>query len=252
MLLKESQDDGTKGRSTAAIPLSDAEIDDLTRYLDVTRAELLFARGVILVEGDAERFLVPAFAATMNKLLDSLGITICSVGGTNFVPYAKLLTGLKIPFSIITDWDPGDEDSDPLGHNRTRTLVSAIEQIRTGVVPKAVLDELDAIEDPNEFCDRCEAFGIFSNVDTLEVDLFAGKFIGPIIKTLREGDFGKKRNAWIDGWKKDIKSLDRDNYLKLIEAIGKGCFAQRLVAHMEEAKPPRYIKAAIEFVASHV
>ncbi len=59
LLLKRTQVDGTVGRSTASISLDDDEVDDLTRYLDVTRAEILFARGVILVEGDAS-LAVPA------------------------------------------------------------------------------------------------------------------------------------------------------------------------------------------------
>jgi len=48
LLLKDTSDQGSIGRSTASISLEDDEIDDLTRYLDVTRAEILFARGVIL------------------------------------------------------------------------------------------------------------------------------------------------------------------------------------------------------------
>jgi hypothetical protein len=40
--------------------LKQAEIHDLERYLDATRSNLLFARKVILVEGPAELFLIPA------------------------------------------------------------------------------------------------------------------------------------------------------------------------------------------------
>jgi putative ATP-dependent endonuclease of OLD family len=252
LLLKESKDDGTKGQSTAAIPFSDDEIADLARYLDVTRAELLFARGVLLVEGDAERFLVPAFAENLGVSLDKLGVSVCSVGGTNFAPYAKLLTGLKIPFAVITDWDPVEEDTSPLGHNRTRNLVSVIEQVRTGKAPKELLTKIDELEDYNKFCDKCEEFGIFSNLDTLEVDLFEDDFVDPIIKTLREGEFGKKRTSWIDAWEKDPKSMVRDDYLSLIDSIGKGRFAQRLVSRLGTLQPPRYIKTAIEFVIAHV
>lgn len=36
---------------------------------------------MILVEGDAERFIVPAFAEVLDIPLDMLGITVCSVGG---------------------------------------------------------------------------------------------------------------------------------------------------------------------------
>ena len=110
VLLRSSEFRGTIGRSTAAIPLDNAEVDDLARYIDVTRAEMLFARGVLLVEGDAERFLIPAFAKVMGYPLDEYGITVCSVAGTNFKPYVKLLTGLNIPHAVITDWDPGEKD----------------------------------------------------------------------------------------------------------------------------------------------
>jgi putative ATP-dependent endonuclease of the OLD family len=111
LLLKDTESDGTVGRSTACLSLEDDEVDDLARYLDVTRAEILFARGVILVEGDAERFLVPEFARMVEIPLDKSGISVCSVAGTNFHPYAKLLTGLEIPFAIITDWDPTDDNT---------------------------------------------------------------------------------------------------------------------------------------------
>jgi putative ATP-dependent endonuclease of OLD family len=55
LLLNDTESDGTVGRSTACLSLEDDEVDDLARYLDVTRAEILFARGVILVEGAIEQ-----------------------------------------------------------------------------------------------------------------------------------------------------------------------------------------------------
>ena len=62
VLLKDTADRGSVGSSTAALDLTDTEQEDLGRYLDVTRAEMLFARGILLVEGEAERFLLPVFA----------------------------------------------------------------------------------------------------------------------------------------------------------------------------------------------
>jgi putative ATP-dependent endonuclease of OLD family len=69
VLLKDKGEDGTVGRSTAAIDLSAGETDDLERYLDVTRAEMLFARGVVLVEGDAERSSSPCLHVPWRKSL---------------------------------------------------------------------------------------------------------------------------------------------------------------------------------------
>jgi putative ATP-dependent endonuclease of OLD family len=217
----------------------------------VTRAEILFARGVILVEGDAERFLVPEFAAKLEKPLDHLGITVCSVSGTNFQPYTKFLCGLGIPFAVITDWDPADTGK-PLGYNRAINLVSTIHRISTGTSSKALVAELKAITDYNVLSDRCETYGVFTNVHTLEVDMFKEDFGPAIVETLREGPFGAERMGWIDTWEADRASLDIDKYLSLIEAIGKGRFAQRLTSRISDIDPPAYIASAIEFVASRV
>lgn len=252
VLLKDSGDAGTVGRSTASIDLTDEEVDDLSRYLDVTRAEILFARGVILVEGDAERFLVPVAAGTLKTPLDHLGITVCSVAGTNFTPYVKVLTGLGIPFAVITDWDPDDED-EALGFNRSLNIVSTIEQIRTGKVPKKLLAELAAMEDGGAFAKRCEEYGVFSNFDTLEVDLFNSKaFRASIIETLREGPFGDVRNARIDAWEAEPDKLDKGQFLAMVESIGKGRFAQRLATRIDKIQPLAYIADAIKFVAERV
>jgi putative ATP-dependent endonuclease of the OLD family len=251
LLLKETPADGTIGRSTASLSLTDDEVDDLTRYLDVTRAEMLFARGVILVEGDAERFLVPGFAEHLGKPLDQLGITVCSVAGTNFQPYAKFLGALGIPFSIITDWDPQAERK-PLGYNRALRLVETIERTRTGMSQEALFAELAAIPDYNELEARLDQFGIFTNVRTLEVDLFQDVFGPGMIETLREGNFGSERSAWIDEWEDDPDTLDAERLLSLIDDMGKGRFAQRLATRVAGLDPPGYISRAIEFVAERV
>ena len=252
LLLKDAGDDGTVGHSTAEISLTEAEEDDLARYLDVTRAEMLFARGIILVEGDAEKFLLPVFAEMLGSTLDHHGITVCSVAGTNFRPYAKFLTALGIPFSIVTDWDPRGAKN-PLGFNRALKLVETIERARTGTKPTALIEELDAIEDGNVFGKRCEAFGVFTNIYTLEVDLFNDdNFTAQIIETLREYKFSAERQALIDGWEADPESLDIERYLGLIETIGKGRFAQRLASRIAGIEPPAYIKGAIEYAVGRV
>ncbi|MGO3058799.1 MAG: ATP-dependent nuclease, partial [Halomonas sp.] len=188
VLLKDAGEKGTVGYSAQEINLSDHEADDIARYLDVTRAEMLFARGVILVEGDAEKFLVPALAERIGQPLDRLGITVCSVSGTNFKPYVKFLSGLGIPFSVITDRDP-QEGKKPLAYNRSRGLIAIIAEHCTGESPDDVLAELAGHSDYEDFRKRCEDFGIFSNMQTLEADLFQEGFADAIIGVLREYRF---------------------------------------------------------------
>src|SRR5437016_8217164 len=82
VLLKKA-DDGksTVGQSTANVNLDSTEIEDIERYLDVTRGEMLFAKGILLVEGEAELYTIPVLAQKLGFDLDKLGITVCAIGG---------------------------------------------------------------------------------------------------------------------------------------------------------------------------
>jgi putative ATP-dependent endonuclease of OLD family len=83
VLLKKSSDGkSSEGVSTANLNIDEKEIADLERYIDVTRGEILFAKGIILVEGDAEEFLLPILGKLNNYDFDKLGISVCSVYNT--------------------------------------------------------------------------------------------------------------------------------------------------------------------------
>lgn len=250
LLLRAKGEDGTKGYSTAATGFSTAESEDLARYLDVTRAEMVFARGVLLVEGDAERFLIPAFAACLGVSLDEHGVSICSVSGTNFQPYVKLLGALGIPFAVITDYDEVDEV--PRAYKRALKLVRTIDRARGGDDTDALIK---AIEDMTTYADSfaaCEDFGIFVNSDTLELDLFHDGFATEITATLREQKFSAERQKLLAAWDLKPNTVNRDELLKMIEQMGKGRFAQRMATRVPGKAPPTYIADAIKYVIALV
>ncbi len=85
--------------------------DDLKRYLDVTKSQMLFAKRVIFVEGISEALLLNSFAKLLKKPLDKYSIEVVSLGGVAFEPFAKLFikenehSCLNIPWVIISDDD---------------------------------------------------------------------------------------------------------------------------------------------------
>jgi putative ATP-dependent endonuclease of OLD family len=96
------------GRSPASFGLDKKALDHLRRFLDVTKASLLFARGVILVEGIAEQLLLPQLAKRCEVSLSDAGVSIVNVGGVSFAPFAQLFSSDKLPYrcSIVSDGDP--------------------------------------------------------------------------------------------------------------------------------------------------
>ena len=91
----------------------------------------------------------------------------------------------QIPFCVVTDWDHSD-GKEPLGRRRGLRLVETIERMRTGKKPVALISELEALDDYGELGNRLDAFGVFTNRQTLEVDLFQDGFGSVMIETLRE------------------------------------------------------------------
>lgn len=95
--------------------------EKLERYLDVTRAELFFARRVIFVEGAAELMLVSALAERAKVNLRKHAVSLISVEGLNFDSFLPLFgeAALKIPVAVITDADPIQE---PPGGGKAQPL----------------------------------------------------------------------------------------------------------------------------------
>jgi putative ATP-dependent endonuclease of the OLD family len=82
----------------------------LHRFLDATKSNLFFARGILIVEGDAENLLIPTLAKIIDRPLHRYGVSIVNVGSTAFSHYVKIFhrengepMGFKV--ALITDMD---------------------------------------------------------------------------------------------------------------------------------------------------
>lgn len=80
-------------------------ITDFGYRLNALSAEVFFADGVFLVEGTSEVILYNALAKALNIDLDRLNISIISVEGVGFKPYAAVCNALNIPWVLRTDND---------------------------------------------------------------------------------------------------------------------------------------------------
>ncbi len=83
-----------KGRAFPMGPeytlLSETDYRFLERFLDVTKANLFFARGVLIVEGDAEALLLPTLAHLLGRDLTRYGVSIVNVGSRGLRRYARI------------------------------------------------------------------------------------------------------------------------------------------------------------------
>jgi predicted ATP-dependent endonuclease of OLD family len=79
----------------------------LTKFLDVTRSDILFADKIILVEGIAEKLLLPLFMEKCGCSYEDSHISIVEIGGKHFEHFIELFNGnaIKKKVLVITDRD---------------------------------------------------------------------------------------------------------------------------------------------------
>ena len=239
VLLRKTRDGrSSEGVSAAKLPLAPEVVADLERYLDVTRGEMLFAKGVLLVEGEAERFLLPSLARANQIDFDELGISVCSVAGINFRPYVELLGdhGLRLPVAVLTDGDPA-EGGARRGERRVLNLLQAV------VAPPDL-----AGRTKTERLEMARQHGFFIGDQTCELDLFRSGLHDEIGETLLELAPGDTVRTRARAWRADPDALDPQQLLRDITEIGKGRFAQRLSTRVAPDRWPDYIRGAVEYV----
>ena len=106
----------------------------LRRFLDATKANLFFARGIIVVEGDAENILLPAIAVKLGRPLGKHGVSLVNVGHRGLFRYSRILqredgARMPIPVALIPDRDvPPDVAKKLVGDRRTEGDYTAAEK----------------------------------------------------------------------------------------------------------------------------
>jgi putative ATP-dependent endonuclease of OLD family len=232
--------------TTATVPANSPTLDpndigDLERYLDATRSSLLFARKVMLVEGPAELFLIPALLKQVKNIdLDREGITVVAIFGVHFSPYAKLFSegGLPKRCAIVADGDLKPSDAD------------------------AGVDYEDEFPEPPDLDALTSDFvRVFKNKTTFEraiafsgnIRMFAEttKELGApkvsarlfeIAATLAFGELSEPQ-------KTELNNEVRARILASAKRFGKARFAQVATRHIEHAtEVPKYLVDAVDWL----
>lgn len=116
---------------------SESDYRFLERFLDATKANLFFAKGLILVEGDAENIMIPTIAKIIGKDLHQYGVSIVNVGSTAYKRYVNIFrrkdgSEFGMPISIISDLDVRSieyyQDSDNKGKKQIYRVTEDIKK----------------------------------------------------------------------------------------------------------------------------
>lgn len=223
--------------------LGKKDISRLERYLDASRTNLLFAKGVILVEGDAEHILIPELVRRVLGIsLDELGISLINIGSTGFSNVATLFHDDRVnrKCSILTDNDISivelpkkDEEDNEFERKCRNSEISGIERKK----------KLDI------FCEDNNWLQPFYAKHTFEVDFLMSGNSFEVYETVKNDYKQAARKKKVEDLlkNKDVAIAGKE-VLRLADKFGKGWFAIMIAENIDNiTEIPDYIIEAISF-----
>lgn len=234
----------------------------LQRYLDVTRSQLFFSNGCVLVEGVSEALLIECFAKKLGKSLTERQIEIVNMEGTAFYQFLLLFNSkdetLRLPFKIAVVTD-GDEFTASKDFSLSNLIdEDKLESLREGIKNSA---ECNRIPKLRRFSTN-KLIGIFVGKKTFEYELCKANVCNTIEETVENSFFKflqKISSEDMKRVKKHITSsfpssnLSEDNKMDVALLMWKACpgkseMAQALAYEVETLKDfviPDYLREAI-------
>lgn len=214
--------------------------EKLQRYLNVTRAELFFAKRLVLVEGTSELFLLDALATRAGYDLRKNSVSIISTDGLNFDAFLPLFGkgGMRIPVAVITDADP------PKAHYPDEAAILALSH------NAQKLRELEDEFVTCYFAQKTLEYDLALDAGRRDLMVAALKEMHPKIGADLETDVGNGVTA-----QEKAKALYCGMFQRPgeLENVQKGRYSQVLAYGIATSKAPvalpSYLEAALKFVA---
>jgi putative ATP-dependent endonuclease of OLD family len=216
--------------SVGAIEFDAAMKKKLQRFLDATKAELFFARRILMVEGIAEALLLPVLARAMGGDLKKSAVTIVNADGINFNCFLPLFgqDKISVPVVVLTDGD-APKIGDPCSATATELKARETDIPNLRVERSEITFEHEMARSPGLLPLMLEA------LDALHPNVAAS--LKTSIDALSTDD--DKADLFYSQFRTTVKS--------------KGIFAQELAARIENANlegasVPEYIQRALRFL----
>lgn len=231
----------------------------VNKHLKLTHCDIFFADGVIFIEGQAERLLVPEFISSFPKLSNRY-ISMLEVNGAHTHKYRELVEKLGIATLIITDLDSVNEKGKSCFPNRESNQVSNNYTLKSWHPQKMSVDDLVDLNETdhsttNKGAPLYVAFQkpIFIGED----EVLSRTFEDALILENFDNNFFIKKPSLKEakeGFEKDPKSLS-ESLFKYVQSLTKGDFAFSCLFHLakDEANyfnTPKYISDGLTWLAS--
>ena len=180
----------------------------LEKYLDATKANLFFARSVMIVEGPGEALLLPELATLLGKSFTDYGVSLVDVRGVGLCRYARIFQRkdgnvLNINVACVTDRDVMPNCAPHICLDYTNDPASWPDKNKRNWRAEADFQDGEADQYLNHIRERADGQNVktfVANHWTLEYDLaFAGlqhsKMYNALVEALIKVSYVEKNRA---------------------------------------------------------
>lgn len=228
-----------KGAKAYSLDTSDTLLDGedyyfLEKYLDATKANLFFAKSVIIVEGPSEELLLPTIAKVLGKDLTAHGVSIVNARGVGLKRFAGIFKRkdatklLQIPVACITDRDVMPDCGPRICIDGKYVTIADYPKRRNWRTESEISDPAKYLQDK---CDKADGQSVKTFVSdhwTLEYDLaYAGLFDEMLLAIVRSMYVPEDR---------DTKLVEKNNKLLKYTTLEERC--SFLYSHFNSASKP--------------
>lgn len=230
------------------------------RYLKTTHCDLFFADAAILVEGPAERMLIPHFIKSKYPDLDKSYLSILEIGGSHAHRLKPLIDTLGLLTLIITDLDSIAKDStSKVIPEKGKEYRTGNDTIKTWVPVKSKLDEVLELKEEDKVYQSFVrvAYQHEINLKYNGKDVVAIPYTFEDALTLSNIDLFKQKNAakgLIKKMSEAVSKIDISECCKaMFDALGSGKKAEMALELLfstepKELEPPKYISEGLKWL----
>ena len=234
----------------------------VSKHLKLTHCDIFFADGVIFVEGQAERLLVPEFISNSFPDLSNRYISMLEVNGAHTHKYKALVEKLGVTTLVLTDLDSVDNNGKSCFPQRNSDQKSNNDTLKIWHPQKETLDELVDLP-KTEHMTTSEGAPLYvafqKPTQISEKEVLSRTFEDALILANFDQEYFQKKpkletakSAHEDG----SKSLSESLY-EYVQGLKKGDFAFDCLFHLADKEsnsfnPPEYMSDGLKWLAAQL
>lgn len=234
----------------------------VSKHLKLTHCDIFFADGVIFVEGQAERLLVPEFISNSFPDLSNRYISMLEVNGAHTHKYKALVEKLGVTTLVLTDLDSVDNNRKSCFPQRNSDQNSNNDTLKIWHPQKETLDELVDLP-KTEHMTTSEGAPLYvafqKPTQISEKEVLSRTFEDALILANFDQEYFQKKPKLVtakSSHEDGSKSLSESLY-EYVQGLKKGDFAFDCLFHLADKEsnsfnPPEYISDGLKWLAAQL